>query len=141
MREQGGFLGFLFLAPFCFRFCPPFGIPRLTAMASSSSSSATEPPLLETVKYLRQYGPARLQSEFKLQSKQHNKFPDLWLFKYKQTQSDFSVRIPIAPLFPFYAANVEKETVSCVKRSNIDSGGEAVLKCELQVPKVHEQLI
>jgi len=66
----------------------------LAAMASTSSDdSATDgQPVLETVKYLRQYGAGKLQSEFKISSKQHSKHPNLWLFKYSQTQSDFSVR-------------------------------------------------
>lgn len=61
-------------------------------MASTSSEPEESVVELETVKYLRKYGAGKLQSEFKIGSKQHAKHPNLWLFKYSQTQSDFSVR-------------------------------------------------
>ena len=61
-------------------------------MAASSSDTQ---PVLETVKYLREKGPGALQSDFKLTSKKHGKHPNLCLFKYHQTQSDFDVRMQI----------------------------------------------
>lgn len=70
------------------------------AMASTSSTDAPTQPLLETVQYLQKHGAGSLQSEFCLSSKQHSTVPSLWLFKYHQTKSDFSVRDEL----PFYVS-------------------------------------